>query len=104
MSLLTLCPEATRLRRIAKACSAGELSRTEYREARRRVIDKFSNVPDNDDSDDTVPRFDIDMTQERAAVLSDPGVVASNQNWLVWMLLGALLVVGLSLPLWPYVV
>ena len=101
MSLLTLCPEATRLRRIAKACSAGELSRTEYREARRRVIDQISSVVDND-SDDTVPRFDVDVTQERSVVMSDSGEVTSQHNWLLWMLLGALLVAGLWLPLWTY--
>lgn len=101
MSLLTLCPEATRLRRIAKACSAGELSRTEYREARRRVIDKISNAPDIDiDSDDTVPRFDVDVTQERSAAMPDAVAVASQQNRLLWIVFGALLLAGLTLPLW----
>lgn len=101
MSLLTLCPEATRLRRIAKACSAGELSRTEYREARRRVIDKISNAPDIDiDSDDTVPRFDVDVTQERSAAMPDAVAVASQQNSLLWIVFGALLLAGLTLPLW----
>lgn len=99
MSLLTLCPEATRLRRIAKACSAGELSRTEYREARRRVIDKISNAPDID-IDDTVPRFDVDVTQERSAAMPDAVAVASQQNRLAWIVFGALLLAGLTLPLW----
>ena len=42
MKLLQLSPEVTRLRRVARACAAGELSRIEYRQARREVIYKFA--------------------------------------------------------------
>ena len=44
MSLLTLSPESTRLRRVAKAHAAGEISLHEYREARRQVIRKFATI------------------------------------------------------------
>ena len=101
MSLLTLSPEATRLRRIAKACSAGELSRLEYREARRRVIDQFEAVNFHGD-EDTVPRFDLDVTQRRGAMMSEEVDVVSRQNWLVWMLLFAVLLAGLTLPVWTH--
>lgn len=101
MSLLTLSPEATRLRRIAKACSAGELSRLEYREARRRVIDQFAAANFHGD-EDTVPRFDLDVTQRRGAMMVEEVAVVSRQNWLVWMLLCAVLLAGLTLPVWTH--
>jgi hypothetical protein len=41
MSLLKLTPESERLRRIAKAHAAGELSQGEYRRIRTGVIETF---------------------------------------------------------------
>jgi len=54
MSLMKLAPESVRLRRIARACAAGEFSAEEYRSARREVITNF--VPAELDDDDTQPR------------------------------------------------
>jgi hemolysin activation/secretion protein len=101
VSLLTLSPESMRLRRIAKACSAGELSRLEYREARRRVINQFEAANFSGD-EDTVPRFDIDVTQRRTAMMAEEVAVVGRQNWLVWMLLCTVLLAGLTLPVWTY--
>ena len=39
MRLASFTPEVTRLRRIAKACAAGELSRSAYRDARQEQPD-----------------------------------------------------------------
>ena len=57
MSLLKLTPESERLRRIAKAHAAGELSQGEYRRIRAGVIESFGsgNVPEL--GDDTEPRW-----------------------------------------------
>ena len=58
MSLMKLSPETVRLRRIAKACAAGEFSQNEYRAARREVIENFR-----------VPRVGDDDTQTRQVPL-----------------------------------
>ncbi len=60
MSLMKLAPESVRLRRMAKAYAAGEISEAEYRQARREVIDNFSGVPPVDD--DTRPRWPDEPT------------------------------------------
>ena len=99
MRLLQLSPEATRLRRIAKACAAGELSRTDYRQARREVIGKFSaNLRDGDD--DTVPRYDVDVTQRRVTAPAEHLEAVERQSWSMWALLMALLAAALFVPLW----
>ncbi len=49
MSLLRLAPECMRLRRMAKAHAAGEMSQSAYRDARRAVIDGFAEAPLADD-------------------------------------------------------
>lgn len=100
MRLLQLSPEATRLRRVAKACAAGELSRTEYRQARRDVISKLS-ASLGDGNEDTVPRYDLDVTQRRATVPpAEPVHALQRQSWPMWMLLLALVVAALVAPLW----
>jgi hypothetical protein len=38
---LKLAPETVRLRRLARAFAAGEMSEAEYRQARRQIIDEF---------------------------------------------------------------
>ena len=50
MTLMKLSPASTRLRRMAKAYAAGEFSVAEYREARRRLIENFAPMPDDDDT------------------------------------------------------
>ena len=57
MSLMKLAPEAVRLRRIAKACAAGEFGLLDYRQARRDIIGNF--VADTTGDDDTQPRFNL---------------------------------------------
>ncbi len=99
MSLLQLSPEATRLRRIAKACAAGELTRTQYRQARREVIGKFAASLGEGD-EDTVPRYDLDVTQRRATLPATESIhVVQRQNWPMWMLLIALVFAALLAPL-----
>ena len=101
MRLLQLSPEVVRLRRVAKACCAGELSRTEYRQARREVIDKFVQSVSHD-SEDTVPRYDPDVTQRRAPVMAQSAQVVQRPVWPLWTLLLALLVAALLAPLWSF--
>ncbi len=99
MSLLKLSPEAIRLRRIAKACAAGELSRLEYREARRAMIDKFvaSRLRH---SEDTQPRFDLDVTQRRPVMAAgDDEPVVASRTWMVWLLAALIAVAAALLPL-----
>lgn len=42
MKLMTLPPESQRLRRIARAHAAGEFSRSEYRQARRVLLEELA--------------------------------------------------------------
>ncbi len=99
MSLLKLSPEAIRLRRIAKACAAGELSRLEYREARRAMIDKFvaSRLRN---AEDTQPRFDLDITQRRPVMAGgDEEPVVGTRAWMFWLLAALIAVAVALLPL-----
>ncbi|MEM8767054.1 MAG: ShlB/FhaC/HecB family hemolysin secretion/activation protein [Pseudomonadota bacterium] len=57
MSLMKLAPETVRLRRVAKAHALGEFSLSEYRQARREVIDNFEVT--ELDEDDTQPRLPL---------------------------------------------
>ncbi|MEM7078116.1 MAG: POTRA domain-containing protein [Pseudomonadota bacterium] len=70
MSLMHLNPAVKRLRRVAKAHAAGEISRWEYRETRRQIIRQFS--PSMPDVDDTLPRVVLEPTLEHS--LPDGGV------------------------------
>lgn len=56
--LLKLSPEATRLRRLAKAFAAGECSQADYRALRREIIDGYSRPATGDDTERRVPRRD----------------------------------------------
>lgn len=96
MSLMKLAPECVRLRRMAKAHAAGEVTEDEYRQARREVIDGFSSAPYHDD--DTRPRFAEDPTLRNEGSVSDavPSAVGSPQQSLEvhgsrrWLWLGLL--------------
>ena len=57
MTLLRLSPDSERLRRIAKAHAAGELSTPEYRRIRADVIERFGAAGVEDQGDDTEPRW-----------------------------------------------
>lgn len=97
MKLLSFTPEVNRLRRIARACAAGELSRTDYRSARRDVIESLVNGVDIY-CDDTVPRFQDDVTVRRNSVaVQVPAPKPRSLAWL-WLAIGALVLAGLALP------
>ena len=87
MSFIRFSPGVVRLRRVARACKSGELSRTEYRRQRRALIDQElanlqkhppehavhssaglptlnKQVPSRKNRDATVPRS-ADKTRER---------------------------------------
>lgn len=57
MTLLRLSPDSERLRRIAKAHAAGELSTPDYRRIRAEVIERFSSGEVQEFDDDTQPRW-----------------------------------------------
>ena len=57
MTLLRLSPDSERLRRIAKAHAAGELSTPDYRRIRAEVIERFSSGEVEEFDDDTQPRW-----------------------------------------------
>ncbi|XOV84504.1 MAG: ShlB/FhaC/HecB family hemolysin secretion/activation protein [bacterium] len=105
MSLLTLSPESTRLRRVARAHAAGEISLLEYREARRQVIRKFTRMNEGQPvqgSDDTVPRFDLETTLRRSEAYADSVQTVQRPPWLMWLLLLIAVLVALVLPLISY--
>ena len=97
MKYLPFTPEVVRLRRLAKACQAGEMSRVEYRSLRRDVIDGFVDHVDTR-GDDTIPRFVAEVTQRRMYMpMQHPaGKIASKP--LVWLIVGTLLCTALLLP------
>ncbi|MEM9624158.1 MAG: hypothetical protein AAF993_21140 [Pseudomonadota bacterium] len=98
MSLLSLEPDVVRLRRLAKACQAGEMSRLEYRRTRRDVICKFVESGGLL-NEDTVPRFDLDATLRRGFVAPVKPAAAKPRK-VVWMCVLVALVAGLVLPTW----
>lgn len=95
MKLATYSPEVSRLRRVAKACAAGELSRSEYRDVRRKVIVGMTGEGALDEA--TRPRFLEETTVRRAIPLYRSTESAKRQPML-WFLLFCLLLVGLSVP------
>ena len=80
MSLLKLTPESERLRRIAKAHAAGEISRGEFRNIRSGVIDGFreASLRDvGDVGDATQPRwFASESTTQRFQPVAERSVAA----------------------------
>lgn len=107
MSLMRLSPECVRLRRMARAHAAGELSEAEYRAARREVIDRFAVTGAPPADDDTRPRWPDEPTLRNGArVAGRLGAVAQTADddpalrprWL-WLLASALVVVAMLLGL-----
>ena len=92
MTLLRLSPDSERLRRIAKAHAAGELSTPDYRRIRAEVIERFRDDAGAEHGDDTEPRW-----HERPAaarIKTDPSVevdivrpVPRVRGW--WLVLAA---------------
>ncbi|MCR9277680.1 MAG: hypothetical protein NXH85_06865 [Pseudomonadaceae bacterium] len=110
MSLLRLHPEVVRLRRLARACAAGEVSDEEYRLARRQVIRDFSALESGADSvasdDDTQTR---DATQRRMVTnelsqttlevidMPDASKAAGSRSTLIWLLLVSFLMLAAAI-------
>ena len=89
---LDLSPEASRLRRVARACAAGEISRREYRRTRRELILTMQGVADVQDC--TERRYDGEATLRRVAPTAT--TTRDRAGWsrrLLWWLLGAVLAV-----------
>ncbi len=77
MRLLKLTPESERLRRIAKAHAAGEISRGEFRSIRSGVIDGFGDASRRDYGDATQPRWVAsESTTQRFPRTPRPAAVA----------------------------
>ena len=91
MILMQLPPEVTRLRRMARACAAGEVSRRDFRKARRNVIAKYAaaNV-------DKTERRAADATVPRMAKTRRTDVEAAKPPW--WWLAIGLLACAALLP------
>ena len=96
MKLASYTPEVTRLRRIAKACAAGEMSRSAYRQARRQVIDQFLGIGQG--FDDTVPRFGGDTTVRRDGAVADVSPAARSRFSYLWFIALLIGLTTLALP------
>jgi hemolysin activation/secretion protein len=101
---MRLAPECVRLRRMAKAHAAGEMSQAEYRAARREVIDGFPGTPPADD--DTRPRFadeptlrsDSRMSGHLGVAAEASSGAAPDRRWL-WLAAGVVILVAALLTL-----
>ncbi|HEX7036541.1 MAG TPA: ShlB/FhaC/HecB family hemolysin secretion/activation protein [Pseudomonadales bacterium] len=94
MTLMKLAPESVRLRRIARAHAAGEMSEAQYRAIRREVIDSF---PATAPPDDDTRRRDADEVTLRGAYATGEGEDAGGaldsgaRRWFWFAALGLLL-------------
>ena len=96
MTLLRLSPDSERLRRIAKAHAAGELSTPDYRRIRAEVIERFSSG-EAEEFDDTQPRW-LDRPTPAAQpslvpVPTDGPPPARRRVWL-WALVVSVIVIA----------
>jgi len=102
VSYMRLAPESVRLRRMAKAHAAGELTEQEYRDARRQVIDNFP--VDAVADDDTRPRWSQEPTLRSSSGMAGcigaetplAGAVQRPRRW-PWVALLAVLLAGAML-------
>ena len=95
MTLLRLSPDSERLRRIAKAHAAGELSTPDYRRIRAEVIDGFADAPPETPGDETEPRWlyrPIAPAIKTDPPLAQPEPVGPSRYW-VWLLAIVVLVI-----------
>ena len=107
MSFLKFEPEVARLRRIGKACAAGEVSRVAYRQARRRVIDALVQS-EASDLESTVQRKnegqqereqDRDVTRRRQYGSVSVVEVEKHSETRTWVLLACAIALMLLLPI-----
>ncbi len=97
---MTLCPEANRLRRIARACAAGEISRRDYRRTRRDVIKQLQGEPQTGDLTERRGIGEGETTQRRAPrefARYAPDSGQARKPW-GWLLAGVFLTLLLALP------
>ncbi len=102
MSLLPLTPSVIKLRRTAKACAAGEVSRYDYRQVRREVIETFADR-DAVHRDETIPRFkaegfDSEITQRRLPVVEVNNEQVISRGWAWWIVLVMMFLAALIAP------
>jgi hemolysin activation/secretion protein len=100
VTLLRLSPDSERLRRIAKAHAAGELSTPDYRRIRAEVIERFAGADPADIGDNTERRW---IERPAKTPVSDSAAAAEPRvRWLdrrraYWLLLAlALIAIGVG--------
>lgn len=103
MSLLQLSPEAVRLRRVAKACAAGEMSRLEYRQARREMIRHCSGVYQAP-SEPTLTRYRVDKTQRRDELFPHGNSATVRKHSAAWLMGFVALVLSAIISLWMFLI
>lgn len=103
MSLLQLSPEAVRLRRIAKACAAGEMSRLEYRQARRELIRHCSAVSQAP-SEPTLTRHSPDTTQRRGELFPHGNGATVRKHSAAWLTGFVALALSAIISLWMFLI
>ena len=96
MKFMQFEPSVVRLRRLSKACRAGELGRYELRMERRDVIDKFAQLSKRNELSgaDT----DVDLTQRRVEREVPEKFEAAEKKKPWWRVATFLTILGL-LPL-----
>ncbi len=95
MRFMPLSASAKRVRDAARAWSAGEMSRQEYRKIRRRAIADFDPVKPDPMLEDTQrrhgftppPQEVIDVSSHRMSRMLIPGVLlgVALLGWLMWL-------------------
>ena len=103
MSLLQLSPEAVRLRRVAKACAAGDMSRLQYRQARREMIKHCSGV-NLAPSEPTLTRYRLDTTQRRDELSPRGNSATVLKRSAVWLMRFVALVLSAIISLWMFLI
>jgi hypothetical protein len=96
MKLLRLTPDGERLRRVAKAHAAGELSTADYRRIRSDVIERFATQNGDITGDDTQQRW-VDRPIAATADAGDgeqAGAVRRPPR-VIWVMGAALLLIVL---------
>ncbi len=99
MTLLRLSPDSERLRRIAKAHAAGELSTPDYRRIRAEVIERFGSHAAEDRGDNTERRSFVRPTpaQVERTDADDEAVPAVPRiRWWPWLALCVLFAIAFA--------
>ena len=96
MTLLPLTPDGERLRRIAKAHAAGELSTVDYRRIRGDVIERFAAHDGDITGDDTQQRW-VERAATTAAQSEDAAAATQRPRpaRVGWVMAAGLLLIVL---------